>query len=232
MAATAKGKLQTRRIWISLFFLNAAVLVLGPVAVSEGPNTGRVTNTKKARNADWPRWRGPNADGVAEGGKLPVRWTTTENIRWSVKLPGWGTSSPVVYGNRVFVTSHQKEGKKTLLTHCIARETGKERWRHDFGFGVDQRTHEKSNLAVNTPSRHRGRRVRRLRQGGHARYSHDSKLLCEAVKKWECRSGFQPDSLGRVDIHRRNHNGINGLPSTCRASDFSPQVVCLKDVAR
>ena len=55
---------------------------------------------------DWPRWRGPNADGVADGRNLPVRWSKTENIRWSVKLPGWGTSSPVVYGNRVFVTSH------------------------------------------------------------------------------------------------------------------------------
>src|SRR5438094_76965 len=80
---------------------------------------------------DWPGWRGPRADGVAEGRNLPVRWSATENVRWSVELPGWGTSSPVVFGDRVFVTSHRQD-KKSLLTLCLDRATGKERWRHDF----------------------------------------------------------------------------------------------------
>src|SRR5436190_345201 len=76
---------------------------------------------------DWPRWRGSNADGVADGQRLPTRWSQTENIRWSVKLPGWGTSSPVVYGERVFVTSQvEVDGKKSLLTLCLDRDTGKE----------------------------------------------------------------------------------------------------------
>src|SRR5580704_9534758 len=102
---------------------------------------------------DWPRWRGPNADGVADDRNLPTRWTQTENVRWSVKLPGWGTSSPVVYGNRVFVTSQvDQDGKKSLLTLCFDRKDGKELWRHDFGMGVDQPTNRKSNLAVNTPA--------------------------------------------------------------------------------
>src|SRR5262245_5737965 len=100
---------------------------------------------------DWPCWRGPKADGVADGRRLPIRWSKTENVRWSVKLPSWGTSSPVVHGDRVFVTSHLKD-KKSLLTLCFDRRTGKELWRHDFGFGVNQPTHEKSNLAVNTPA--------------------------------------------------------------------------------
>ena len=46
----------------------------------------------------------------------------------------------------------QQGGGKSLLTLCFHRDTGKELWRHDFGFGVDQRTHEKSSLAVNTPA--------------------------------------------------------------------------------
>ncbi len=36
---------------------------------------------------DWPRWRGPKADGIADNGKLPTQWSPSENIRWSVKLP-------------------------------------------------------------------------------------------------------------------------------------------------
>jgi outer membrane protein assembly factor BamB len=101
--------------------------------------------------SDWPRWRGPNADGVADGHHLPIRWGRTQNVLWSVKVPGWGTSSPVVSGDRVFATSHLP-AQKSLLTLCFDRRDGRELWRHDFGFGVDQRTHPKSNLAVNTPA--------------------------------------------------------------------------------
>ncbi len=79
-----------------------------------------VRSSRAARTFDWPRWRGPNADSVADGGNLPVQWSQTENVRWSVKLPGWGTSSPVVYGDRLFVTSQvDQDGKKSLLTLCF-----------------------------------------------------------------------------------------------------------------
>jgi outer membrane protein assembly factor BamB len=124
----------------------------------------------------WPRWRGPNADGVADGRKLPIRWSQTENVRWSVKLPGWGTSSPVVYGDRVFVTSHVKD-PKSLLTLCIDRNDGRELWRHDFGLGVNQRTHEKSNLAVNTPAVTADAVYVAFGNADIARYSHDGKLV-------------------------------------------------------
>jgi hypothetical protein len=73
-----------------------------------------------ASTSDWPRWRGPSADGVADGQSLPLKWSLTENIRWSVKLPGWGTSSPVVWRGRLFVTTQTEEGgKKSLLTLCF-----------------------------------------------------------------------------------------------------------------
>jgi len=127
---------------------------------------------------DWPRWRGPNADGVADGRKLPLRWSQTENIRWSVTLPGWGTSSPVIYGNRVFITSElDEDGKKSLLTLCFDRKTGKELWRHDFGIGVKQRTHQKSNLAVNTPAVTKDAVYVAFGNADIARYSHNGKLL-------------------------------------------------------
>ena len=79
-------------------------------------------------STDWPCWRGPKADGIADGRKLPIHWSKTENVRWSVTLPGWGTSSPVVYGEKIFVTTHLKD-KKALLTLCFDRATGKELWK-------------------------------------------------------------------------------------------------------
>jgi outer membrane protein assembly factor BamB len=92
---------------------------------------------------------------VADGRKLPLEWNAADgtHVRWTVKLPGWGTSSPVVRGDRVFITTQvEDEGKKALLTLGLDRTTGRELWRHDFGLGANQRTHKKSNLAVNTPS--------------------------------------------------------------------------------
>ena len=149
---------------IRVAFVLMASFALTSLAFGQEPST------------NWPRWRGPNADGVADGRSLPIQWSKTENIRWSVKLPGWGTSSPVVYGERVFVTAHEKE-KKSLLTVCLNRKDGKELWRHDFGFGVDQRTHEKSNLAVNTPAVTKDAVYVAFGNADIARYSHDGKLV-------------------------------------------------------
>ena len=126
---------------------------------------------------DWPQWRGPRADGVADGHKLPLTWDTKRNVVWSAALPGWGNSSPVVHGNRVFVTTHVKEPVKSLLTICLDRETGKELWRHDFGFGVNQRTHEKSTLAVNTPAVTSDALYVAFGNADIARYTHDGKLV-------------------------------------------------------
>lgn len=51
----------------------------------------------------WPQWRGPLATGAAPAGDPPVRWSETENVRWKVEIPGHGQSSPVVWGDRLFV---------------------------------------------------------------------------------------------------------------------------------
>src|SRR5207244_3167897 len=55
--------------------------------------------------ADWPQFRGPDGAAVADGNDLPVKWSATENIRWKAPLPGKGLSSPVVAGEKVFVTA-------------------------------------------------------------------------------------------------------------------------------
>src|SRR6185437_10593202 len=128
--------------------------------------------------SDWPRWRGPNADGVADGRNLAIHWSKTENVRWSAKLPGWGTSSPVVYGNRLFVTSEVTDnGKKSLFLLCFNMDSGAEIWRSDFGFGVDQHTHKKSNLAVNTPAVTKDAVFVAYGNADIARYSHEGKLI-------------------------------------------------------
>ena len=53
----------------------------------------------------WPQWRGPSSQGVSQDIRLPTTWSKTENVAWRVPLAGLGTSSPVVWGDRVFATS-------------------------------------------------------------------------------------------------------------------------------
>jgi hypothetical protein len=54
---------------------------------------------------DWGHWRGVNGNGVAENANPPTEWSSTKNVKWKVKIPGQGSGSPVVSGNRVFVVS-------------------------------------------------------------------------------------------------------------------------------
>jgi outer membrane protein assembly factor BamB len=128
-------------------------------------------------STNWPHWRGVRADGVADGLNPPIHWTNTDNHEWTVSLPGWGTSSPVVYGEFVVVTTEVvTDEKHSLLTLCLNLSDGKERWRHDFGFGTNQRTHEKSNLAVNTPAITDDAIYVAFGNADIACYSHDGKL--------------------------------------------------------
>ena len=53
---------------------------------------------------DWPRWRGPDNDGMARG-DAPLHWSDTEHIKWKAEIPGRGHSSPVIWGDKVFVTT-------------------------------------------------------------------------------------------------------------------------------
>ncbi len=86
-------------------------------------------------HADWPRLRGPNGDGIAEG-KVPLTWSAQAHLKWQVALPGPGSSSPIVVGDRVFATcwSGYADGSggslDKLQRHlvCVNKVDGKIRW--------------------------------------------------------------------------------------------------------
>ena len=61
----------------------------------------------------WPYWRGPAADGMAVG-DAPLHWSDTQNVKWKIDIPGRGSSSPVVWGDRVFVTTAIKTGPQEV----------------------------------------------------------------------------------------------------------------------
>lgn len=76
---------------------------------------------------NWPMWRGANGDGTCSESGLPEKWSQTENVLWKVKLPDRGNSTPVVWGDKLFLTQAvEKEGKRLLL--CFDKKTGRQLW--------------------------------------------------------------------------------------------------------
>jgi len=91
--------------------------------------------------AEWTRFRGPNGDAKVGGGPLPTMWAAGKNVAWKSKMPGPGTSCPLVVGEKVYVTCYtgyglaagqgdQKDLKRHLL--CLKRSTGEVLWQKDF----------------------------------------------------------------------------------------------------
>jgi outer membrane protein assembly factor BamB len=67
--------------------------------------------------ADWTHWRGPNGNGVAPDRTLPLRWSATENVAWKTPIAGAGVSTPIVSGDRVYVTSQLGAGVRRPGNH-------------------------------------------------------------------------------------------------------------------
>jgi outer membrane protein assembly factor BamB len=59
----------------------------------------------------WPQWRGPAATGVAPQGDPPITWSETENVKWKVKIPGNGSSTPIIWGKQIFIQTAVKAEK-------------------------------------------------------------------------------------------------------------------------
>ena len=80
--------------------------------------------TALSAGENWPQFRGPRADGISEAKAAPLSWSETNNITWKTPIHGRSWSSPVVWGNQVWVTTANDDGTE-LFALCIARDTGK-----------------------------------------------------------------------------------------------------------
>ncbi|HEX8000763.1 MAG TPA: PQQ-binding-like beta-propeller repeat protein [Pyrinomonadaceae bacterium] len=124
---------------------------------------------------NWPSFRGPSASGVAEGRNMPVKWDAEKsvNVLWKVQIPGLAHSSPVVWGNRVFITTAvssnpkeetrfglygdvapvKEESKHTWKVYCLDKQTGKILWERVAYEGLPKvKRHPKATHASSTPA--------------------------------------------------------------------------------
>lgn len=100
---------------------------------------------------DWPGFRGPTGQGLSSESDLPLRWSGTENITWRAAIPGEGWSSPIVFGDRVFVTT-ATEGGVSCRILCLDRRTGEVLWNREVHRQKLSRKEGNNSFATPTPT--------------------------------------------------------------------------------
>lgn len=106
-------------------------------------------NVAAAARGDWPAWRGPNHNGIAEGKAPPTEWSDRKNVVWKTPVPGRGHSSPTVFGNQIFLAT-ANESDQTQSVVCFDRDTGKPQWQTVVGRGGFPKIHNKNTHATQT----------------------------------------------------------------------------------
>ncbi len=107
-----------------------------------------VTFSSPVLAENWPSWRGPLRNGVSGEKGVPTQWDKTKSVAWRVSLPGQGGATPIVWDNKIFVTS--AEGNDLVLI-CISTD-GKELWKQSVGSGNKKVRGDEGNYASPTPS--------------------------------------------------------------------------------
>ncbi|HVG28195.1 MAG TPA: PQQ-binding-like beta-propeller repeat protein [Pyrinomonadaceae bacterium] len=96
---------------------------------------------------NWPQWRGPNLNGTSGERNLPVKWGAEENVAWKLQLPGLSGSTPVVWGERVFLNVAEGDA---LSLWCVDKRTGAVVWKKPLGGG--NRKARKQNMSSPSPA--------------------------------------------------------------------------------
>jgi outer membrane protein assembly factor BamB len=84
------------------------------------------------RAENWPQWRGPSLNGISGEKNLPIRWSSTQNVTWKLALPAWSGSTPIVWGDRIFLNVADQNN---LFLWCVDRARGVPIWKQFLGGG-------------------------------------------------------------------------------------------------
>ncbi len=134
-------------LWISVA---VACLVLAGGATFAQPADVRMVTVGGEGAKYWPVWRGPSGQGLATG-PYPDSWSATENVAWKKPVPGRGNSSPIVWGDRIFLTTAHDSGRRVSLV-AFRRTDGTQLWETFAPDGRTGRPHYKNGHASATPS--------------------------------------------------------------------------------
>jgi outer membrane protein assembly factor BamB len=127
--------------------------------------------------ADWPQFRGHNLSGVSDDRNPPDRWRADDHIRWKTALPGRGVSSPIVVGDRVFLTASSGMNQTRLHVLCFAADGGRKLWERQLRATGPTNCHPKTCPAAPTPAADRSRVFALYATGDLVCFDHDGNML-------------------------------------------------------
>ncbi len=99
---------------------------------------------------NWPAWRGPQGTGISDEEGVPTTWSAEKNIAWKAEMPGEGNSTPIVWGEDVFVSCANDRGRMRSLM-CYNRRDGKLRWAKTVRFRAPEKTHRTNPFCAASP---------------------------------------------------------------------------------
>jgi outer membrane protein assembly factor BamB len=130
--------MNSRLLSLSLFFIAGIAFGAEPKTVAIGPQ-------------DWPGWRGPSQNGIANPDQHPpLKWSKSENVLWKAPVPGRGHSSPTVVGKRVYIATAEEDAQIQSVI-CYDRDTGDQIWKKEVHQGnFDKKGNKKTTQASST----------------------------------------------------------------------------------
>lgn len=128
----------------------ALTLLVAPAPVS-GQDLDGVKMVRPDAEGEryWPRWRGPSGQGVVTDTGYPDTWTETTNVLWKTEVPGRGHSSPIVWDDRIFLTTSRNRGRQVSIL-SFRRSDGQLLWEADAPAGQAEYVHNKNSPAAAT----------------------------------------------------------------------------------
>jgi outer membrane protein assembly factor BamB len=153
LTASKPRRLRRRHptLWL-LVGLVALVTTLWPAAHLIGQDASVQMIATDGEGAKyWSRWRGPSGQGLATGSGYPDTWSATQNVLWKTPVPGRGNSSPVVWGDRILVTTAYDDGRR-LGVVAFRRSDGSRLWESFIPNGRTDSPHYKNGYASATPA--------------------------------------------------------------------------------
>jgi outer membrane protein assembly factor BamB len=171
----------------------------------------------------WPGFRG-DGSSTSTAKSLPLKWSPTENLAWRTTLPGYGQSSPVVWGDRAFVTAVDGDQKEKLFVVAVDVKNGKVAWKQEFAAGQTGKNNPMMSRAAPTPVVDKDAIYAFFESGDVVALSHAGEL------KWE-------RSLSKDYGAFKNNHGVGSSPTqTDKAvviliDDLSPSYLVALDKA-
>ena len=159
------------------------------------PDTGRQLSvgpvTTQSNDIDWPGFRGPGGMGISSATGLPQNWSMDENVKWKKELPGAGSSSPIVFGDHIYLTCYsgylvpgESQGSlDNLKRHlvCLERNDGKILWDRTVKAELPEEDQIRDHwYAANTPAADSERVYTFFGKSGVFAYDHAGKQLWHA----------------------------------------------------